>query len=90
MNRRAQTRSSQSGQIIMTTSHGQQIKTDLHDISDTGLGALVGYGDSKTLSVRDKVTFKCSWNPRLLSGKYVIRSISGNRIGLQDAAVRNY
>ncbi len=83
LNHRVQPRESQRGKITMTTACGNQIPTNLHDISDRGVGTMVDHSFARTLSVKETVHFKCSWNPRLLTGMFVIRSINGNRVGLQ-------
>lgn len=68
---------------------GKELSIDLYDISPGGVGIVVPPGGAKGLSLKDEVHFKCGWNPRLFaSGRYIIKSINGNKIGLQNIAYR--
>lgn len=91
LNRRSQTRESQSGKVTMYLSSGHEMDIDLHDISLAGVGVAVQPGGCRSLSVRDEVKFKCSWNPSLLArGRYIITSINGTRIGIQNVAYKSF
>jgi len=81
LNRRTQPREAQAGRVTLKTSAGKEILTDLSDISSKGVGVILAMSSARALRVKEVVHFSCSWNPRLLSGKYEIRSIRGNRVG---------
>ena len=83
LNRRIIPRESQAGRCLLVTDSGSQSEVDLHDISLGGLGFDLPYNSSLKLKVRQVVRFKCAWNQRLLRSKYIVRSISGRRIGAE-------
>jgi len=69
----------------MTLQSGKEIPTHIHDISQGGVGIEVVPGGARSLSIKEEVRIKCGWNPRLFAaGRYIIKSINGNRIGLQN------
>ncbi len=87
LNRRLETRQMQSGRAILLIRDGREVDIDLHDISLGGVGFDVAFGAARKLSVKQDVQFRCGWNPRLLDqGRYVIKSIKGHRIGVQNIA----
>lgn len=81
LNRRSQPREAQAGKVTLNTAGGSEIQTDLSDISPKGVGVIIPMNQARALRVRDVVHFTCSWNPRILTGNYEIRSIRGNRVG---------
>ncbi len=91
LNRRNFPRSQQTGKVTMMLSSGREFEIDLQDISTGGVGADMKPGGSRSVSLRDEVQFKCSWNPRLFAnGRYVITSISGTRVGIQNIAYKGW
>ncbi len=91
LNRRNQPRSRQTGKVTMMLSSGKELPIDLLDISPSGVGIDTKPGESRSLSLRDEVQFKCGWNPNLFAGgRYIIRSISGNRVGIQNVAYKSW
>lgn len=89
LNRRRTYRESQSGKATMTLLSGKELAIDLFDISPGGVGLTVPPGGARSLSVNDEVHFKCGWNPRLFpAGRYIVKSINGNRIGIQNVSFR--
>lgn len=77
-------REQQRGKILMSTSDGNSVEVDLHDMSLNGIGFDVAVRDIRKISVGNEVQFRCTWNSRLFSqGRYVVRSIKGRRIGAQ-------
>ena len=91
INRRTMTRENQSGKAVLTLSSGRELPIDLHDVSPRGVGIDMKPGDARFVSVSDEVNFKCNWNPRLLTnGRYIVRSIRGGRIGIENVAYRGW
>jgi hypothetical protein len=83
-NRRIEEREQQSGRIQLFYDDGQRIEVDLFDISMQGAGLEVSVREIMRLAVGKYVSFKCSWNPKLLSqGRYIVRSINGLRVGIE-------
>ena len=83
-NRRLTPREQQRGKVLMSIRNGSKVEVDLYDISFDGIGFDVAYRDIRKISVGTAVTFRCTWMPKLFNqGKYVIRSIKGQRIGAQ-------
>ena len=75
----------------MMLSSGKELPIDLRDISASGVGIDTKPGESRTLSIREEVQFKCGWNPRLFArGRYVIASISGTRVGIENVAYKGW
>jgi len=69
----------------MSIRNGSKVEVDLYDISFDGIGFDVAYRDIRKISVGTVVTFRCTWMPKLFNqGKYVIRSIKGQRVGAQQ------
>lgn len=84
LNRRNIPRDNQAGKAVLILPNKKEIDVDLHDISMKGIGFDIPSGIAKTLSVKQVISFKCSWNPRLIgNGRYVIKSIHGRRIGAE-------
>jgi len=83
LNRRAAPRESQTGRCLLVLEQGKEIEINLHDISLNGLGFTLPHNAACTLKVRQVIQLKCTWNPGLLRGRYVIRNINGNRVGAQ-------
>ena len=91
LNRRNYPRMQQTGKVTMMLSSGREFPIDLRDISPTGVGVDTKPGESRSLSIRDEVQFKCGWNPNLFAGgRYVITSISGTRVGIQNVAYKEW
>lgn len=89
LNRRQHTREQQSGKAIMMLNTGREVDIDLQDISPAGVGVDVKPGGSRMLRLQDEVKFKCGWNPNLFAnGRFIIKSIKGSRIGIQNVAYR--
>lgn len=83
-NRRIFNRDQQRGKVLLTNTLGDQFEIDLFDISLHGVGFDVKFNDLKKLSIGQSVTLRCTWNPRLLnSGRYLVKSIKGRRIGAE-------
>ena len=83
-NRRLMPRESQSGTVFVETSDGRELTVDLNDISLRGVGFEISVRDTTKLSVGRDVQFKCTWNPGLFSqGRYTVRSIKGQRVGVE-------
>jgi len=88
LNRRIQPRESQSGKVTMITRDGRETDIHLHDISLNGVGFIVPPGTARRLSVRQEVSFKCSWNSRLLTRKrYIIKNIKDQYIGVEASTL---
>jgi hypothetical protein len=83
-NRRIQNRDQQRGKLLLTNTLGNQFEVDLFDISLHGVGFNVKFNDLKNVSVGQSVNLRCPWNPRLVSnGRYLVKSIKGQRIGAE-------
>lgn len=83
-NRRVMEREQQSGKVLLFCDDGKEIEVNLFDISLDGLGFEVPIRDVMRIAVGRYVSFKCPWNPQLLSqGRYIIRSIRGQRVGAE-------
>ncbi len=83
-NRRQEQRELQSGTVLLQTSDGRELMVDLFDISLKGVGFDLSIRDLNKVAIGRDVQFKCSWNPQLFSqGRYVVRSITGQRVGVQ-------
>ena len=84
-NRRMAMRQSQAGKVMMILSDGKELLVDLHDISSDGVGFELPSGMSTSISPRQEVKLRCSWNPALLDqGRYIIRNVRGRRVGVQN------
>ncbi len=88
LNRRSQPREAQAGRVTLKTLQGKEILTDLFDISTKGVGTIVPYAFARALNVKEIVHFTCSWNQKLLTGNYEIRSIQGNKVGFKSLKIR--
>ena len=86
-NRRDNPRDNQTGKAILILHNGNEIEIDLHDISMKGIGFDLPVGTARKLSVRQIISFKCSWNPRLIgNARYIVRSIKGRRVGAEKVS----
>lgn len=83
LNRRSSPRELQAGRCLLIFEQGNEMEIDLHDISIYGLGFNIPQNSPVNLHLRQLLRFKCSWGPRLLTSKYIVRSIKGRRIGAQ-------
>ena len=84
LNRRMERRNQQSGKAFLTTSEGRVIDVELVDISVRGVGFHIAPKDLAKVTEGKEVNLRCAWNPKIFTrGKYVIRSIVGQRIGAQ-------
>jgi len=91
LNRRRHPRQQQAGKVTMILRGGREVAIDLHDISLKGVGVITGPGGGRMVSLKEEVHFKCSWNPKLFpSGRYVIKNIKGDRLGIQNVANRGW
>lgn len=91
LNRRGLRREHQSGKAMMTLPGGRQFPVDLRDISFAGVGVDVAPGSGRMLNVRWEVKLECNWNSNLFSrGRYVIKNIQGDRIGIQNVSFRRF
>ena len=87
LNRREEVRESQTGKVSLFLISGKEITVDLRDISMGGVGITLPPQNSNALHVREEVHFKCAWNPKLFnSGRYVVASVNGNRIGIRNVS----
>jgi hypothetical protein len=83
-NRRQIHREQQSGSVWLKTSDGREMTIDLFDISSRGVGFNLSSRDIFKITIGRDVQFNCTWNPRLFSqGRYVVRSITGQRVGVE-------
>lgn len=83
-NRRLTLREQQCGTVIVYTGDGRVLNAELYDISDFGVGFDVATRDMNRINVGRDVRFHCSWDPGLLShGRYVVRSVKGQRVGVE-------
>lgn len=81
----------QTGKAAMILSNGKELSIDLQDYSPRGVGVQTKPGLARSAYVREEVHFKCSWNPRLFAqGRYIIRNIKGDRIGVENVAYRGW
>jgi hypothetical protein len=86
-NRRLAERESQSGLVLVLTNDGRELTVDLFDISLNGVGFELSIRDTNKIAVGRDVQFKCSWNPQLFSsGRYIVRSVKGQRVGVERHA----
>lgn len=84
LNRRYTGREKQAGKAQLFTGDGTQLDVDLFDISLRGVGFEINLKDLRRIAVGREVTFRCPWNPMLLSqGRYRIKSIKGRRVGAE-------
>lgn len=82
-NRRLTERNQQSGRVLLLT-NGTEAEVGLFDVSAGGVGFELDIRSGIRISVGREVQFKCGWNSQLLSqGRYVVKSISGLRVGAQ-------
>jgi hypothetical protein len=89
LNHRNQRREQQTGKVSMVLSSGKEIEIELQDRSPGGFGIKVPPGNGRRMRLKEEVFFKCGWNPRLFAGgRYVIKSINGDRIGIENVARR--
>jgi len=89
LNRRLQRREEQCGKATMILPGGKEFPIDLNDISDGGVGVCAAPGGGRMLNLSWEVKIKCSWNSGLFSnGRYVIKSIKGDRIGIENISRR--
>lgn len=89
LNRRLILREQQRGKILVTTTDGREIDALLYDISFNGVGFDVTIADVKKVAVGKPVTLRCPWNPRLLgNGRYIVKSVVGQRIGAKSESSR--
>ena len=86
LDKRIHRRVSQSGKIDLILDNGQEIAANIIDISPTGIGVKIPLNAKKTqtLKIGERVTFRCSWNSRLLGhGRYVVKNINARQIGFE-------
>ena len=83
LNRRTTPRESQTGKCHLLLDQGREIEINLHDISMGGLGFDLPINATRVISVRQEVRFKCTWNPRLLTDRFIVKSIRGRRVGVE-------
>lgn len=89
LNRRNIPRDSQAGKAVLVLPDGREIEIDLHDLSMKGIGFDLPLGVAKKLHVKQVVSFKCTWNPRLIgNNRYEIKSIHGRRVGAEKGINR--
>jgi hypothetical protein len=82
-NRRLTERNQQSGRVLLIA-NDTEAEVLLFDVSTDGVGFEMDIRNGLRISVGREVQFKCGWNSQLLSqGRYVVRSVSGLRVGAQ-------
>ena len=82
-NRRITPRESQTGKAVLIFNDGRELPIDLYDISPGGVGFDLSIGGTG-ISLKQEVKLKCNWNPHLLDqGRFVIRNVTGRRVGVQ-------
>jgi len=84
LDRRLKPREIQNGKILMVTG-GRELEVFLHDISIDGIGVDMPVKTLRSgkLTEGRQVRFKCSWNPRLINGNFVVNNVKGQRIGVE-------
>ncbi len=83
-NRRLTPREQQSGTVFLFTTDGRELLVDLFDLSQNGVGFDLSTRDMNKIIIGRDVQFKCTWNPHLLNhGRYVVRSVKGQRVGVE-------
>jgi hypothetical protein len=84
LDRRTKPRELQSGKVLMLTG-GKELEVFLHDISIDGIGVdlPVRALRSGKLTTGREVRFKCSWNPRLINGNFVVNNVKDQRVGVE-------
>ncbi|MFN2354309.1 MAG: hypothetical protein ABR512_07275 [Desulfopila sp.] len=89
LNHRNQRREQQTGKVSMVLSSGKEIEIELQDRSPGGFGIKVPPGNGRRMRLKEEVIFKCGWNPKLFAGgRYIIKSINGDRVGIENVARR--
>ncbi len=87
LNRRTIHRKLQSGAATMITDDGKEIDVSIHDISTGGgIGVDISLRAARAQKVKvgQKVSFRCSWNTRLLgSGTFQVQNSNGQRVGVK-------
>lgn len=83
-NRRLAQREIQTGTVLVETSDGRELTVDLFDLSLNGVGFALSVRDANKIGIGRDVQFKCKWNPQLINnGRYIVRSINGQRVGVE-------
>ena len=64
---------------------GKELEVFLHDISIDGIGVdlPVKALRSGKLTTGREVRFKCSWNPQLTNGNFVVNNVKNQRVGVE-------
>ena len=83
LNRRTNHREAQAGKCLLIIDQGKEMEIHLHDISVGGLGFDLPIHAARALSLRQEIRFKCTWNPTLLTDRFIVKSINGRRIGAE-------
>jgi hypothetical protein len=69
---------------VLLVTNETEAEVLLFDVSASGVGFELDIRNGLKISVGREVQFKCGWNSQLLSqGRYVVKSISGQRVGAQ-------
>lgn len=87
-NRRPEQRMYHAGKLTLRTRDGREMEVTLKDLSSRGIGFELPAGKAlRHLSVGNEIHLSCAWNHNLLSqSRYVIRNISGLRVGAEKVA----
>ncbi len=76
----------QCGKIYLTTVDGEELEVTLVDVSDKGIGLEIPFEAvrARKLNLDDRISFRCTWNRRLLSnGLYVVKNIRERHVGVE-------
>lgn len=83
LNRRITPRETQTGKCHLILHQGKEVEVSLHDISLGGLGFDLPINATRAISLRQEIRFKCTWNPNLLTDRFIVKSINGRRVGAE-------
>ncbi len=89
LDRRSKARELHGGKIVMVTQGGRNLEVFLHDISVDGIGIELPVKAlrARKMTTGRQVRFKCSWNPSLLNGSFIVNNIKDQRIGIQKTSL---
>ena len=76
----------QEGRVILLVG-GRQIEVTLLNISTRGVGFELDFRSGVKIEVGKDIELRCGWNPQLFKhGRYVVRSVRGQKIGAECRA----
>lgn len=83
LNRRTTPREAQTGKCLLILDQGREVEIQLHDISMGGFGFDLPVNATRVISLSQEIRFKCTWNPRLMTDRFVVKNINGRRVGVK-------